>query len=97
MYSAPIALTRLHAKESQLDNDYQQITAEELAERTPGHYDIVTCLEMLEHVPDPASVVQACACLVRPGGAVYFSTINRTPKAYLFAILDIGRASCRER
>lgn len=87
MGAAPLAVARLHAKESQLDIEYQQITAEELAEQTPGHYDIVTCLEMLEHVPDPASVVQACARLVRPGGDVYFSTINRTPKAYLFAIL----------
>src|SRR5690625_7825680 len=87
MGAAPLAVARLHAKESQLDIDYQQITAEELAEKTPGHYDIVTCLEMLEHVPDPASVVQACARLVRPGGGVYFSTINCTPKASLFATL----------
>src|SRR5690625_3654904 len=87
MGAAPLAVARLHAKESQLDIDYQQITAEELAEKTPGHYDIVTCLEMLEHVPDAAYVMQVCASLVRHGGDVYFSTINRTTKAYLFAIL----------
>lgn len=87
MGEAPLGVARLHAKETDLDIDYRQITAEELAEQEPGQYDIVTCLEMLEHVPDPASVVAACARLVRPGGDVYFSTINRNPKSYLFAIL----------
>lgn len=87
MGEAPLGVARLHAKESGLDIDYRQITAEELAEQEPGQYDVVTCLEMLEHVPDPASVVAACATLVRPGGDVYFSTINRNPKSYLFAII----------
>ncbi|MDQ2078064.1 bifunctional 2-polyprenyl-6-hydroxyphenol methylase/3-demethylubiquinol 3-O-methyltransferase UbiG [Marinimicrobium sp. ABcell2] len=87
MGGAPLAVARLHAKESQLDVDYQQITVEEMASKAAGQYDIVTCLEMLEHVPDPESVVRACAQLVRPGGDVYFSTINRNPKAYVFAIL----------
>lgn len=87
MGEAPLGVARLHAQESGLDIDYRQITAEELAEQEPGRYDIVTCLEMLEHVPDPASVVAACARLVRPGGHVYFSTINRNPKSYLFAII----------
>jgi len=87
MGEAPLAVARLHAKETGLDIDYRQITAEELAEQEAGQYDIVTCLEMLEHVPDPASIVAACARLVRPGGHVYFSTINRNPKSYLFAII----------
>lgn len=87
MGEAPLAVARLHAQQSGLDIDYRQITAEDLAEQEPGQYDIVTCLEMLEHVPDPASIVTACARLVRPGGHVYFSTINRNPKSYVFAIL----------
>ncbi|WP_341939267.1 bifunctional 2-polyprenyl-6-hydroxyphenol methylase/3-demethylubiquinol 3-O-methyltransferase UbiG [Marinimicrobium sp. C2-29] len=87
MGEAPLAVARLHAQQSGLDIDYRQITAEDLAEQEPGQYDIVTCLEMLEHVPDPASIVAACARLVRPGGHVYFSTINRNPKSYVFAIL----------
>ena len=64
-----------------------QISAEEMAAEHPGEFDVVTCLEMLEHVPDPAAVVRACATLVKPGGHLFFSTINRNPKAYLFAIL----------
>ena len=66
---------------------YERVTAEELAAREPAAFDVVTCLEMLEHVPDPAAVVAACATLVKPGGMVFFSTINRTAKAFLFAII----------
>ncbi len=84
---ANLQVARLHLLESGLEVDYRHTSAERLAAEEPGRYDIVTCLEMLEHVPDPASVVQACATLVRPGGLVFFSTINRNPKAYLFAIV----------
>ncbi len=87
MGEAPLGVARLHAQESGLTIDYRQVTAEALAEQEAGQYDIVTCLEMLEHVPDPASVIRACATLVKPGGHVYFSTINRNPKAYVFAIV----------
>ncbi len=67
--------------------EYRQITAEAMAAEMPGQFDVVTCLEMLEHVPDPASVIRACHTLVKPGGQVFFSTINRNPKAWLFAIV----------
>lgn len=87
MGEAPLNVARLHLKESNLSIDYEQITAEEIANRESEQYDIVTCLEMLEHVPDPASVIKACARLVKPGGHIFMSTINRTPKAYLFAII----------
>jgi len=87
MGKAPLSVARLHAMESELDIDYQQITAEEFAENNAERYDVVTCMEMLEHVPDPASVINACCQLVKPGGSVYFSTINRNPKAYLMAIV----------
>lgn len=87
MGEAPLAVARLHQMESGLTVDYRQITAEALAEEMPGTFDVVTCMEMLEHVPDPASVIRACQRLVKPGGQVFFSTINRNPKAYLFAIL----------
>lgn len=87
MGEAPLAVARLHQLESGLDIDYRQITAEALAEEMPGAFDVVTCMEMLEHVPDPASVIAACQRLVKPGGQVFFSTINRNPKAYLFAIV----------
>ncbi len=87
MGEAPLAVARLHALEMNITLDYEKATAEEKAERCRGEFDIVTCMEMLEHVPDPGSVVQACAILVKPGGDVYFSTINRNVKAYLFAIL----------
>ncbi|MGO3344080.1 MAG: bifunctional 2-polyprenyl-6-hydroxyphenol methylase/3-demethylubiquinol 3-O-methyltransferase UbiG [Marinomonas sp.] len=87
MGEAPLAVARLHLEESKLDIDYEKITAEEIADREAGTYDVVTCLEMLEHVPDPASVIKACMSLVKPGGHVFFSTINRNPKAYLFAIV----------
>ena len=87
MGEAPLSVARIHQLESGVEVDYQQSTAEEFAERHPGRFDVVCCLEMLEHVPDPAAVVDACASLVVPGGSVYFSTINRNPKAYLFAIV----------
>mgnify|MGYP001472046634 CR=1 FL=1 len=87
MGEAPLEVARLHAAESGLTIDYRQSTAEQLAQESPGHFDVVTCLEMLEHVPDPACVVQACATLAKPGGHVFFSTINRTMKAYLMAVL----------
>lgn len=87
MGEAPLSVAQLHLLESGLDVEYTKITAEELAEQRPEHYDIVTCLEMLEHVPEPASVIDACARLVKPDGDVYFSTINRNPKAWLFAIV----------
>lgn len=87
MGEAPLAVARLHLQESGIDVDYRQASAEEMAAAHPGEFDVVTCLEMLEHVPDPESVVRACATLVKPGGQVFFSTINRNPKAYAFAIL----------
>lgn len=82
----PLATARLHLAESGLSVDYRQTGAEQLAAETPGVYHIVTCLEMLEHVPDPAAVVTACARLAAPGGTVFFSTLNRNPKSWLFAI-----------
>ena len=84
---APLNVAKLHALESGVQIDYQRIPVEELAEKAPASYDVVTCLEMLEHVPDPASVIRACAKLVKPGGHVFFSTINRTPKGWLFAVV----------
>ena len=87
MGEAPLGVARLHQLESGVEVDYRQITAEQLAAEKPGAFDVVTCMEMLEHVPDPASVIRACAELVKPGGHVFFSTINRNPKAYLFAIV----------
>ncbi len=83
----PLAVARLHLLESGQKVDYRKVAAEDLAAEMPGAFDAVTCLEMLEHVPDPASVVAACARLVKPGGQVFFSTINRNPKAYLFAVI----------
>jgi 2-polyprenyl-6-hydroxyphenyl methylase/3-demethylubiquinone-9 3-methyltransferase len=77
----------LHSLESGVPVRYELIAAEALALREPAQFDIVTCMEMLEHVPDPASIVRACATLVKPGGQVFFSTLNRNPKSYLFAIL----------
>jgi 2-polyprenyl-6-hydroxyphenyl methylase/3-demethylubiquinone-9 3-methyltransferase len=87
MGEAPLAVARIHQLESGVAVDYRQATAEELAAEQPGHYDVVCCLEMLEHVPDPAAVVAACAELAQPGGSLYFSTINRNPKAFAFAIV----------
>ncbi len=84
---APLEVARLHLLETGQQVDYRQIAAEELAAERAGQFDVVTCMEMLEHVPDPASVVRACAQLVKPGGQVFFSTINRNPKSYLFAII----------
>ena len=82
-----LKVAQLHSLESGIAVDYQLISVEDLAEKFPASFDVVTCLEMLEHVPDPASVVAACAKLVKPGGKVFFSTINRNPKAYLFAVI----------
>jgi 2-polyprenyl-6-hydroxyphenyl methylase/3-demethylubiquinone-9 3-methyltransferase len=87
MGKAPLSVARLHTMESELEIDYQQITAEELAQQKPECFDVVTCMEMLEHVPDPSSIINACFALVKPGGSVYFSTINRNPKSYAFAIV----------
>lgn len=92
MGEAPLAVARLHQLESNVSVEYRKITAEEIAaELSPleqaGKYDVVTCMEMLEHVPDPASIIKACAKLCKPGGDLYFSTLNRNPKSYAFAIL----------
>lgn len=83
-----LKVAQLHAMETQTPNiAYREVSAEGLATETPGAYDVVTCMEMLEHVPDPASIVKACADMVKPGGWVFFSTISRNPKSFLFAIL----------
>ena len=87
MGEAPLEVAKLHGLESGVDVEYRRITAEELAQQQPESYDIVTCLEMLEHVPRPLSVIDACAQLCKPGGHVYFSTINRNPKSYAFAVV----------
>jgi len=87
MGEAPLAVAQLHSLETGVEVNYQQSTAEDMAAQHTEEYDIVTCLEMLEHVPDPSSVIKACTDLVKPGGHVYFSTINRNPKAYIFAVL----------
>ena len=84
---AALKVAELHSLDSGIPVRYELIAAEELAQREPEEYDIVTCMEMLEHVPDPASIIQACHKLVKPGGHVFFSTINRNPKSYLFAII----------
>jgi len=83
----PLGVAKLHLLESGQKVDYRKVAVEQLATEMPGAFDAVTCLEMLEHVPDPASIVAACAHLVKPGGQVFFSTINRNPKAYLFAVI----------
>jgi len=82
-----LQVAQLHLLESGKKVEYRKIAVEELALEKPGHYDVVTCMEMLEHVPDPASIVRACSQLVKPGGHVFFSTINRNAKAFLFAIV----------
>lgn len=87
MGEAPLKVAKLHSLESGVQVSYRRITAEDLAKEMPASFDLVTCMEMLEHVPDPESIVHACAQLVKPGGQVFFSTLNRNPKSYLFAIL----------
>ena len=82
-----LKVAELHALEVGANLTYRAISAEDLAQEQPGQYDVVTCMEMLEHVPDPASVVRACAALCKPGGTLFFSTLNRSPKSYLFAII----------
>jgi len=82
-----LKVAELHGLETGIGLDYEMIAAEDLAAREPASYDVVTCMEMLEHVPEPARVVQACAALVKPGGRVFFSTLNRNPKSYLFAVI----------
>ena len=83
----PLKVAQLHLLESRLEVRYELASAEELAARQAASFDVVTCMEMLEHVPDPASTVAACARLLRPGGRAFFATINRNPKAYLFAVI----------
>lgn len=83
----PLGVARLHLLETGQKVDYRKISVEELAEQMPGEFDAVTCLEMLEHVPNPSSVITACARLVKPGGQVFLSTLNRNPKSYLFAVI----------
>ena len=87
MGETPLSVARLHGLETGVEVDYQQITAEEMATQYAGKFDVVTCMEMLEHVPSPESVIQACATLVKPGGHVFFSTINRNPKAFMLAVV----------
>lgn len=82
-----LKVAQLHGLESGVQVDYRLVSVEALAEEAPASFDVVTCMEMLEHVPDPAAVVHACATLVKPGGHVFFSTINRNPKSYLYAVL----------
>lgn len=87
MADGPLTVARLHQLESGVDVDYRQTTAEELAAEHAGEFDVVTCLEMLEHVPAPHEVIRSCAELVKPGGDIFFSTINRNPKSFVFAIV----------
>ncbi len=87
MGKEPLQVARLHALESGVEVHYHQGTVEALAEAQPGQFDVVTCMEMLEHVPDPSSVVRACARLAKPGGQLFFSTINRNPKSWLLMIV----------
>jgi 2-polyprenyl-6-hydroxyphenyl methylase / 3-demethylubiquinone-9 3-methyltransferase len=84
----PLKVARLHAMETGVEQlEYREVAVEQLAAERPASFDVVTCMEMLEHVPEPASVVRACAKLVKPGGRVFFSTLNRNPKSFLFAIV----------
>ena len=87
MGDAPLRVAELHALETGAEISYQKISAEQMAAENPGSFDVVTCLEMLEHVPNPDSIMAACATLVKPGGKVFFSTINRNVKSYLYAIV----------
>jgi len=88
MGETPLSVAELHALEAGVENvSYKKITVEELANEQAGTYDVVTCMEMLEHVPDPTSIIKACSQLVKPGGSVFFSTLNRNPKSFLFAII----------
>jgi len=87
MGKAPLNIARLHQHESGLEIDYRQITPEQLAQEQPGSFDVVTCLEMLEHVPEPEGVIAACAQLIKDDGRIVLSTINRNPKAWLFAVI----------
>jgi 2-polyprenyl-6-hydroxyphenyl methylase / 3-demethylubiquinone-9 3-methyltransferase len=88
MSGKALGVAKLHALEAQTRGvSYREVSAEQLAAESPGTFDVVTCMEMLEHVPDPASVVRACAQLVKPGGHVFFSTLNRNPKSFLLAIV----------
>lgn len=83
----PLSIARLHSMDTGVDINYRKIAAEELAEEMPKAFDVITCLEMLEHVPNPASIVQACNTLLKPGGQIFFATLNRTAKSWLFAIV----------
>jgi 2-polyprenyl-6-hydroxyphenyl methylase / 3-demethylubiquinone-9 3-methyltransferase len=87
MAGKALSVAKLHALEANVTVDYREATAEALAAELPGQFDVVTCLEMLEHVPDPRSVVAACTALAKPGGYVFFSTISRTPKAYALTVI----------
>jgi 2-polyprenyl-6-hydroxyphenyl methylase/3-demethylubiquinone-9 3-methyltransferase len=87
MADGPLTVAKLHLAESGATVSYEQMTAETLAAKQAGEFDVVTCLEMLEHVPDPSQVIRSCAALVAPGGHVFFSTINRNPKSFAFAIV----------
>jgi len=87
MADKPLQVAKLHLQESGLAVHYEKIEVEELSKQKAGTFDVVTCMELLEHVPDPAGMVKACATLARPGGKVFFSTLNRNPKSYLFAVI----------
>jgi 2-polyprenyl-6-hydroxyphenyl methylase/3-demethylubiquinone-9 3-methyltransferase len=87
MGEKPLKVAQLHLLESGLAVDYRLVSAEDLAAGMPGAFDVVTCMELLEHVPDPAATVRACGALLRPGGRAFFSTINRNPKSYLLAVI----------
>ncbi len=87
MAEGALSVAKLHGLESGVSVNYRHMTAETLAEQEPEGYDVVTCMELLEHVPDPASLIRACARLTKPGGRLFFSTLNRNPKSYLFAVV----------